>query len=134
MNDIKTIRDELNEILKDPKLLKDTDIQRALTSGEMHNGFVMMRRYQMDSKAITSYHNDLKKDEGYYQRLTDINKKIATYEIAFREHMQSVAIESIKDGKSKYSELQLILFGFDPEFAKEHAKQNIISDIPTEGN
>jgi predicted phage tail protein len=122
MNDIKTIRDELNEILKDPKLLKDTDIQRALTSGEMHNGFVMMRRYQMDAKAITSYHQDLKKDEDYYQRLTDVNRKIAMYGEAFRKHMQNVAIESIKNGKSKYSELQLRLFGFDPEFAKKHAK------------
>jgi len=52
------------------KLQRDIDIIVACRSSEMHNAFVMMRRYKISMEEMASIYKDIKKDKVYYEKVS----------------------------------------------------------------
>jgi len=112
--------EEINKIFEDnAKLRQDCDIQRALSSGEMHNWFVCMRRFKMNSAELASYWDDVKEDADYVERLRAINNKIMLYrKVQQKSHRESIR-RGITEGKT-YSKVKLAFCGFDTDFIEEN--------------
>jgi hypothetical protein len=56
---------------------KDVDIVFCFRSGEMHNMFVMMKRYGVTSEELSKRYNEIKKDKDYYAKISIwVNEKI----------------------------------------------------------
>lgn len=88
------------------KLKKDCQIKRAVQSAEMHNWMVCMRIFNMSSKELSKYYQQIKNDP----LIDEANNIIIQLNENIKKLNQIVTKREISQGK-KFSELQLAIAG-----------------------
>lgn len=124
MKEIKDLRDlvvkyreEYNQWSEDIK--RDCQIQRATKYGEMHNWFVCMGNFHMSFDELGNHWDKIKQDKAYINELTEYNEKYTKYAEKAKELSQAIIENQMEKGK-KYFKEQLVLFGFDNNYAITH--------------
>jgi len=105
---------------EDPKLAIDCQIHRALKSGEMHNWIVCCNTIKKTSEELSAYWGEIKEDIEYMGRIVDTNERYVRFLSDSKQYRLDLVRENIRNGTTEYSALQLVLFGFGVDFAKEH--------------
>ena len=98
---------------------RDCQILRALKSGEMHNWFVCCNVFHMSSEKLGEYWDKVKQNKEYIDNLTKHNKEYIEFTKEEKTLSHAVTESQIANGR-KFSKLQLVLFGFNIEYAEAH--------------
>lgn len=104
---------------KDPLLELDCAIKRAAASGEMHNWIATCNNFHKSSDELSERYDELKDDE-VRVLIIDSTNEVYNKATKTQQLLSKMLIEDNLAAGKEYTTIQLILFGFDVEFAKEH--------------